>query len=402
MQSYAPGDRVWIHVKGYDWWPARILSEEEAPPKQQPDSDISALFYPGTETETSHTELNSTRDAQDICFFETSSVKAVTNNPDLRQAIVNAESDESANPLKADSSAAVTRVKPEGRKVEKRPRPEAAAARREPVETSHHLRHLSQAELTEVVEAINTAVDKLDLDSLRLSLYKLRDVDVQLEDLEKTKIGKAVGKVLGVAEFSPVWAVCRAIISFWARHLPEETRHTIKQIKTNGQKPVGGSADLAATKELRSPTSALSPTRAPVKKFLDLVRMYLDDPNSATTVDEAALNDILADIKNTITHPDDRSILLQRMPKFAFIRENFLSGKWTARTYLEQPNDIFVTQEEKDLEARKYAERIAAEEAAEQAGINLTHQFPCPTCGGETVICLRPKCVAPMSRRQRC
>lgn len=48
-------------------------------------------------------ELNSIADADHICYFETSSEKAVTLSEDLRAAIRHASEDTNANPLKLDS-----------------------------------------------------------------------------------------------------------------------------------------------------------------------------------------------------------------------------------------------------------------------------------------------------------
>ncbi|KEG07093.1 transcription elongation factor-like protein, partial [Trypanosoma grayi] len=98
---YVPYDRVWVKMEGYDWWPARIVSDADlhASGQSRPDGcDITVCFYEGTTTPASIEHFSSA--TANITFFETSSEKAVTADDDRLAAIHRAEVDETANPLK--------------------------------------------------------------------------------------------------------------------------------------------------------------------------------------------------------------------------------------------------------------------------------------------------------------
>ena len=424
MASYVPGDRVWVYIEGEDWWPARVLSDEEFGPRT-PGQDIAVQFYGGIDTPASLYELNSHSEAAHICFFETSSEKAVTSNPELEAAIRHATEDADANPLK--SATAMTAA----------PMPAAAAKRAREMDTfnptSHSsgsaearsaaamagLVHLPGDKLQRLADKITQAVEAQSLTKVRAALCQLDGVDVYLTELEDTKIGIAVGSVLSQPALKPLWPLARAIVSFWARHLPTETLAAIRSVKQQDVTAAGkGGVDGAASpNEPASPVTTQSPLRQrlgsqtvaggsafdtvantpsaatepktsslpPLKSntFLRNVRQRLDNPDNSTRYDDATVDAVARRIADDITDLDDRQLLLIRLgePDMDFLRMKLLSGEWTPKKYLEQPMEIFLTEKQKSEEAQRVAAKVKAVEAAANAGLNETELFQCERCG---------------------
>ncbi|KPA84369.1 transcription elongation factor-like protein [Leptomonas pyrrhocoris] len=449
MASYAPGDRVWVYIEGDGWWPARVLSDEEIGART-PGQDIAVHFYAGIDTPASLYELNSHSEAAHICFFETSSEKAVTSSAELEASIRHAAEDATANPLKSDSaisaSAAVAAAAattgaggaPGGastidptaavtRAAAKRMREMddvdmagssgdggAAAA----TMSDAGFRHLRTDDLHRLSEKIAAAVEAHSLTKVRAALCQLDGVDVYLTELEETKIGIAVGSVLSQPSLKPLWPLARAIVSFWSRHLPAETLAAIRTVKQQDisatgksgvepgspnepSSPVGatqsplrkapapGSPGVAgggsAFDHVGSPSAANEGTPLPPKSssFLRHVRQRLDNPDNSVRYDDAVVEEVARRIAADITDFDDRQLLLVRLgePDMEFLRMKLLSGEWTPRKYLEQPNEIFLTEKQKSEEAQRVANKMKAIEAAANAGVNLTHLFKCERCG---------------------
>nr|CAJ2480048.1 unnamed protein product [Leishmania braziliensis] len=440
METYAPGDRVWVYIEGDGWWPARVLSDEEMGTRT-PGLDLAVQFYAGVEQPATLYELNSHADAANICFFETSSEKAVTGNPELEASIRHASADAEANPLKSASAMVVgTRVAAGGsgaagnlgavavnRAAAKRVRDtgdgsmgtyDGGAAASRPVSGYHHLR---SEELHELSRKISSAVAAQDVATVRAVLCRLDSVDVYLTELEDTKIGVAVGSVLSQLELKPLWPLARAMVSFWARHLPPETLAAIRSVQQRQLSfpPIGASAAASATQH-SSPlgkqqrvsfalpgesafTSSVSPSVTTTaagagaavsvdsgvvaspqgKTFYDNVYQLLDSPLSTMRYDDAVIEKVARKLAAEITDRDERQLLLLRLreEELSFIRDNLLSGEWTPKKYLDQPNEVFTTKSEKARQEQRIQEKIKAIEAADNARLNITALFKCGRCG---------------------
>lgn len=438
MAAYIPGDRVWVYIEGDGWWPARVLSDEEFGSRTS-GQDIAVQFYAGAETSASLYELNSRSDAAHICYFETSSEKAVTVNPELEAAIRHAADDTDANPIKSADVAAASATAAGASLHSHHPAATAAhtaavtratAKRMREMDddvagyggagadagSSSKFRHLRTEELHHLSEKIAAAVEAQSLAKVRATLCELDGVDVYLRELEETKIGIAVGSVLHHAALKPLWPLARAIISFWARHLPAETLAAIRSVKqqevtaaagrdgvevgspAEPASPVGtqsplrrqpGSPGLAGGSAFESPTSpstagpAASSAVPQKRSFFHNVRQLLDNPDNTVRYDDAVLDDVARKIVADVTDRDDRLQLLARLrePDMEFLRTRLLSGEWTPKKYLEQPNELFLTEKQKSEEAQRVSRKMKAVEAAQNAGINLTHLFKCERCG---------------------
>ncbi|KPI87332.1 transcription elongation factor-like protein [Leptomonas seymouri] len=447
MASYVPGDRVWVYIEGDGWWPARVLSDEEVGART-PGQDIAVQFYGGIETPASLYELNSHSEAAHICFFETSSEKAVTSNPELEASIRHASEDAGANPLKsaiAMSASAVTtsaggavggaagahggsssaiptaavtraatkRMREIGDVDTAGPSGGGVAAS---TMSDAGFRHLRTYDLHRLSEKISDAVAERSLTKARAALCQLDGVDVYLTELEETKIGIAVGSVLNQPALKPLWPLARAVVSFWARHLPAETLAAIRTVKQQDasaadrsgmgagspnepSSPVGtqsplrktpapgspGVAGGSAFDTVGSPSTANegAPQQPKGSSFLRNVRQRLDNPDNSVRYDDAVVEEVARRIAAEITDLDDRQLLLVRLgePDMEFLRIKLLSGEWTPKKYLEQPNELFLTEKQKTEEAQRVVKKMKAVEAAANAGLNVTQLFKCERCG---------------------
>ncbi|KAG5494477.1 hypothetical protein GH5_02500 [Leishmania sp. Ghana 2012 LV757] len=440
MATYVPGDRVWVYIEGDGWWPARVLSDEEVGTRT-PGLDLAVQFYAGLEQPATLYELNSHTDAANICFFETSSEKAVTVNPELEASIRCAAADSEANPLKSEPAtgggvrtatggssaiasagaaavnrAAAKRVRDMGNDDMRAYGGGATASRSV---SGYH--HLHSDELHELSRTISSAVAARDMATVRAALCRLDGVDVYLAELEDTKIGVAVGSVLSQSALKPLWPLARAMISFWARHLPAETLAAIRSVQQR-QLPVPSTsvAAAAAATEPSSPVSkqqaassslpsgsafgsSVSPSAATTaaavgaaagagsgdvappqrKTFFDNVYQLLDSPLSTTRYGDAVIEEVARKLAAEITDRDERQLLLLRLreEELSFVRDNLLSGEWTPKKYLDQPNEVFTTKSEKARQEQRIQEKMKAIEAAEKAGLNITALFKCGRCG---------------------
>lgn len=322
---FVSGDRVWVFKDNkQEWWPARVLSYEEVVAlghSWKSDCDFAVGLYTGEEVTDVAGEEGSSRSGLPpkmeilqlhfsrgyVLFFETSSEKAVTSNPFLKQAIRNALSDPTANPLKTDqellfidakassaaagsggsrstggvtatggsSSSTAARHIPQTSSVggggvsastshprsSKRRRPEeeisSGGRGEQKTRTSSSTTHPGYASEEGIHTPRRLPTEKLrqlakslegeeDLLLVRRLLAQLDRVDVSREQLETSRIGVAVGNLLGKPSLRPVWPLIKAIISFWARHLPKETLSGIQKIKSSSVVPPAAAAATAS------------------------------------------------------------------------------------------------------------------------------------------------------------
>uniref|UniRef100_A0A0A9YIV6 N-acetyldiaminopimelate deacetylase n=1 Tax=Lygus hesperus TaxID=30085 RepID=A0A0A9YIV6_LYGHE len=190
-------------------------------------------------------------------------------------------------------------------------------------------RHLEIDVLTEMASEINAAIQDNDVNLLRLILCKLEHVDVYPSELERSKIGVAVGNIVGSEFCKSLWPLARALISFWARHLPKETLYAIKQLQektrssatllqdssgaaqpSSPQSPLQLSSPYGVQEAPSSPTSLAASRRSTF--FAELCR-FLDNPSSLTRVDADTIDRVARNFAQIITSKDDRRILLLRL-----------------------------------------------------------------------------------------
>lgn len=397
---------MWV-LQNREWWPGRILSTDELSEMgihRQSDCDLSIYLYsevPGEGKGVVH--LSSYRDVNSLDFFETSSEKAVTTNPILKEAIQNAIADSTANPLRGHTASSV---------AQSTSRSGAAARAPVPPVSRKHQQHVShgtiesmlEPDLISLTKAVKAAYDAKDVQMLRMALASLEGVDAKVEDLEDTKIGVAVGDILGAEVFRPLWPLARTVISFWARHLPEETLaviHAIKQDNNQQQPAKAATNDFSLWTSLEgipssmpeSPASPLSPIGSPFQAtasrkrpregFRHQLMLALDNPSNDNRPLAADVERVAMELEKVVVKTDDRFTLLERVrnPVHSLLRSNLLDGTWTAAHYLSLPEETFSTEAEKEADRRRTEERMEAERKAKAALENVTSMFTCGTCG---------------------
>ncbi|CCD14462.1 unnamed protein product, partial [Trypanosoma congolense IL3000] len=274
-----PGDRVWIKLDANSWWPAKVIhvEDEETRSGAVTGGVVTVSFYGDNDAPTTTTRYS--LHSGSIAYFETSSQKAVTSNQKLLAAIRSAEEDEDANALRFDYSlkaaegestskvgdavvstalaakasiAALNKGAAGSQRatVTKRQRDASGWSQ---VDNLFEGGQLSTDRLVEVANIINRAVEENDAPSLRSTLFELDNVVVSLQQLKLTKVGVAVGNILGKNELQELWPISRAIISSWARALPRKPKQPFKpfnriekkgarMVKTPTHKQMGVSA----------------------------------------------------------------------------------------------------------------------------------------------------------------
>ncbi|EAN85041.1 putative transcription elongation factor s-II [Trypanosoma cruzi] len=437
---YEPFDRVWVKMEGYDWWPARIVSDEELRANGQSRAegcDITVYFYEGTTTPASLEHFKSATTS--ITFFETSSEKAVTADADLLAAIRRAETDETANPLKYEFAAgdrgsanktgdgvaagAAAVVTATGASVSStdgmrrgtgnaaaNQRPVSKRSRAAELEERHvaapALNLLRDEKLIEIAGRINEAVSICDLPSLRIELCDLDTVSVTVRQLETTKIGVAVGSILGRKELEKLWPLSRAIISSWARAMPVET---IEAIKRHQQYRLGkrqDDANKSSTMELSmmSPLAAGAPSFADVNdvsgplasrsvengervrmRFVHRVRKLLDNPTDPPIpgVTSSDLEAVAEELCRDVVEPEDRKHLQEQLekPGMTQLRRSLATRAMSGKEFLKLPRSALMTEDERRMEEARITKMIEEQEKLKLANVSVTSLFKCPNCG---------------------
>lgn len=106
-------------------------------------------------------ELNSIADADHICYFETSSEKAVTLSEDLRAAIRHASEDTNANPLKLDSMMISTHVGGSSSNAANVARTDRKRSRQETINNSSNINISAGKSVINTISSVDKNVNSL-------------------------------------------------------------------------------------------------------------------------------------------------------------------------------------------------------------------------------------------------
>ena len=93
----------------------------------------------------------------------------------------------------------------------------------------------------------------------RRQLIRLDRASVTLEQLYSTRIGVAVGDVLGCAELQGLWPLARAFCSWWAQQLPQETRDAIQYVQDVARREQDQTSTAAVVATSSAPDVAALP-----------------------------------------------------------------------------------------------------------------------------------------------
>lgn len=392
---------MWVRSQEV-WWPAKVLDAKEAELMSgQPmpiDQHYAVMFY-GPEYTLGYAV------AADVEAFENSSGKAVTSDPILKAAIKDAAEDASANPLRviaqpSSKRAADDRSKvPEDRRVAKRGRNDLGNAiddhRRNdddmddsyPKSLPRTYRFESVATLMDIEKRLRAANEQGDMSAARKQLLRLDRVKITRDMLETTKIGVAIGNVLGIQKFEKLWALARALINWFILALPKVTLqaiqefhevHAAAQTDLDVAKETISAAAAAATGRGNQGGSALATRSATSFRTLDkVIAVFQADPNVGFDVTPVVEGFFVA-----LQSSDAKRMFLSQLvkPGHVHLRKRILDGSITAEDFGKLPPAAFVTDAEKNAEDAKIRAIIEAQEEEDKINAVGTTMFECPNC----------------------
>jgi transcription elongation factor S-II len=349
------------------------LSDEQAAQYGAPrprEKDFSVLFYPGRTTESSleHCSYADNNHA----YFEDSSEKAVTTNEDLLEAIATCKSDSTANPLKVAPSVVggVARPKADNlkrvviRKKTTEPMVEDSSDKQNaPLKPSR-----SDQELAALCAEVEKYTLERNIAALRRLLLSCDTFDVTLDQLRSTRVGIAVGNVLGVAELKPLHSLAGAVVSSWARCLPEETKETLRHqsAKQEVRKRQRDEAD-SELPEYESPPSLI----ARAFRTCDEIR---DFPN----VD---VDDLAKRLYDAMPNVESRAHLVASVENkdHSSLRRRFLNQELHGGSFLKLTAEDLRTDSQVKADADRAVQNQGTVESNEEYG-QLNELFECGQC----------------------
>ena len=400
MSLYAPGERVWGKVEGYPWWPAKVITADEAGGNELPAGyDTFVQYYVTNELDTYQS-----RDTSKITPFEDSSEKAVTDDPALNKAIEECNTDPTALPLREIT--AVQKSKPETTHTRKRARsPKGDAEPRRPrtkapkdddddAAPSDEFRRATDGELLRLRKEIDEATTEGNLGELRQKLIECAGIRVSHAQLKSTKIGVSVGKLYVAPEFRPLHALVHAIVCFWATELPKETLSALEEMQSLHAMHAPGTTIIQRDTS-KPPTPPPAATLAPLQQRTStligaggikekIAQAFLNRPQELEEV-EAELgrtldvDAIASSIATELTSRETRTQATHHLRRDGHkeLRRKLLIGELSPEAFAKLALTDLLTPEEQRLADKKAAEKAAQEDAMSGA---YSEMFECPKC----------------------
>lgn len=404
---FVPNDRVWVFSDDA-WWPAKVLDPAEAEmvygSQMPPDQDYVVMFYGEEPCLGYHL-------AAHLEAFEDSSGKAVTTDAALKLAIKMAAEDTNANPLhvvaqpsmkrpadRPDRGAASTTAAPNSSL--KRARKEVS------LEDSHiggddgdcyprgaqGYRFESVSFFMEIEKRLRSAIREGDAAAVRKQLLKLDHVKITREQLSSTKIGVAIGDVLGDASLSNLWPLAQALINWFVLSLPRQTLQAIQHFRdanlaqaTNlaeAKDTVAAAQAAAATNSFnqRQPTTTATRMKA-LEKIIAAFRADVE-ASGASLSSTGSVETLVEAFFSSIRTSDHKRLFISDLakPGHRTLRRRILDGSLTGEAFSRLTPADLVTDEEKAAEDEKILAAIAAQEEEDKINSIGTTMFECPNC----------------------
>jgi transcription elongation factor S-II len=379
---FQPGEQVWVHsaddsslIGDDQWYPAKVVSPE----LEDIDLGLSDLLvrYYGRD------ELGlCTYSPDTVVPYEGSSSKAVTSNSKRRDAIEEANNDadilQVAHPeLQAAAAAAPRKDKAE----KKRRRTEAAAG--DEVEPEEREAAMSDAEAIEARSVIEGALASCDASALRKALIRLAKTRTTLRQLVSTKIGVAVGKVLGYPEHSAQFPIVRCVLRYWANELPDVTKRAM--VEVGRQVHLGDDAAVDTQRPSATATAAAAAAAAPAKTSTFNERLadaFTQDPPTPGGHSLAGLTDIVTAFANAANTREKRQLVLKTLskPGHGDLRQRILGGGVGAAAFLEFTKTQLQTPAEIAEHQARLDEKLRELQESEASLLQVSTLYECPKC----------------------
>jgi transcription elongation factor S-II len=398
---FQPNDRVWVFANDA-WWPAKVIDAEQAMlmsgSEVPPGIDYVVLYY-------GESSLGFVT-AAELEAFEDSSGKAVTTDPALKKAIKLAAEDTTANPLRVVAQSSTKR--PADRTDRGGGATNGAiAAKKARKEMPTNGNHVAKAEdgddgdcyprgaqgyryesvqfLMDVEKRLRAAIDAADVNAARKQLLKLDHVKITREQLAATKIGVAIGDVLGHSGLAKLWPLAQALVNWFILALPRQTIQAIQHFHevhsaTEVELSVAKEAVAAATVG----SSFLNRSSTSVRTLDKVIAVFRADQEASGATMPANFNlssfveAFFADIRDA----DHKRLFLSFLTKPGLfkLRQQILDGTLTGEAFSRLSMSDFVTDDEKNAEEAKIRAIIAAQEAEDKINSVGTTMFECPNC----------------------
>lgn len=404
---FQPGDRVWVFTAD-EWWPAKVIDPEQATMMSgsavPPGIDYVVLYY-GDESSLGYVS------AAELEAFEDSSGKAVTTDPAMKKAIKLAAEDATANPLRVVAQSSTKR--PADRAAERGGASAgagagAAVAKKARKETigngssfskggddgddgdcyprgAQGYRYESVQFLMDIEKRLRAAVETNDINSARKQLLKLDHVKITRDQLAATKIGVAIGDVLGNVGLAKLWPLAQALVNWFILALP---RQTIQAIQHFHEVHSASEAELSAAKEVVAAATAgssfLSRSSTSLRTLDKVIAVFRADQEASGVTMPANfnLNSFIEAFFADIRDADHKRIFLSFLtkPGLSKLRRQILDGTLTGEAFSRLSSNDFVTDDEKNAEEAKIRAIIAAQEEEDKINSVGTTMFECPNC----------------------
>lgn len=384
--SFQAGDRVWVRSGDEPWWPAKVLDEAEVEllvGQSVPHNKFGVMYYDVSDSgmQVGIAELS------ELDHFEDSSMRAVATDARLLAAIKAAKEDPKANPLKLALTRRTERKAEEPaakkqRKEERKQEDRQDADEEGEVEMGSYpksakgFRHCDNSFLYDVAQRIQKAAAAKDLVGVRKQLMRLDRVNVSHEQLLQTKIGVAVGDILGEPKLKGIFPLAKAIIGWWAYALPKATLEAILYVRDVEKDEI---VEMEEAKDTIA--AAVAVEKLPFKERVKAA-FAVESTFIASLGSNFDLDSFVPELLKSISIQDAKRELLNQIskPDHTVLRQKLLSGAMTGPQFENTKTEDLKTATETELQKQQTAAALKAiDEANEEVPTELFD--PCPKCG---------------------
>lgn len=243
---------------------------------------------------------------------------------------------------------------------------------------------MSDKELSEYEGSLRIAVSQRHLTAVWKGLSDLASVEVAFEQLYRTKIGVAVGSILGVPELQAAHLFAKQILTFWFSRLDQ---HKKQHLQNQDEVERASVASNAASND----SDAAVVEMATLDQLgLQIEEMFTEEElNDAGCTDashvarelESALKSIVRDDHDALVS----TLAAIRQPHNSEVRLKLLRGELKAVDVIRNSDVLVLSPEE-----RKKREERDAELAAQLHGVEESEMvstlYNCPSCGQSRTI----------------
>lgn len=368
---FAVGERVWVCVSegGTDFWPAKVENPLLMGYTESSGDDVFVQFYKTQQVAMVPDTPTS------ICSYDKDPSKRATSNPEILEAIAEADADADAAGTVGGAAQADTTASREKRARRERPSKKAdtTTTAAQPAQREDEM-HMSDTEALALKSDLDAAAEAEDIPAVRRILLRLARTRTNMRQLTATKIGASVGNLLAVPSMEPVFGVVRVVIRFWAQALPAVTQNALRSVAARKL------ASTAADESGQAPQQTTG-TRSRATHFSERLREALGMDNHPELLDN--IGPVANELEAAANSRARREMLIETLekPDHTELRQELLKRAITADNFFWLPKSKLMTPAEVAEQDRINAEKLAAKEASEATMLVISTMYECPKCG---------------------